>query len=56
VKTAWLAEQKMLAWENAYREMRAKYTVRLPRPPENANGAPAPVTAAVSGSSNGGVK
>ena len=36
VKTAWLAEQKTLAWEKAYREMRAKYTVLLPAPPKEA--------------------
>jgi hypothetical protein len=34
VKTAWLAEQKGLAWEKAYRDMRAKYVVLLPTPPE----------------------
>jgi hypothetical protein len=34
VKTAWLGEQKTLAWERAYKEMRAKYTVLLPEPPE----------------------
>ena len=33
VKTAWLAEQKTLAWEKAYKEMRAKYNVLLPAPP-----------------------
>lgn len=33
VKTAWLAEQKALAWEKAYRDMRARYTVLLPAPP-----------------------
>jgi parvulin-like peptidyl-prolyl isomerase len=33
VKTAWLAEQKALAWQKAYRDMRAKYTVLLPAPP-----------------------
>jgi peptidyl-prolyl cis-trans isomerase C len=37
VKTAWLAEQKVQAWDKAYQEMRAKYTVFLPRPPENAS-------------------
>ncbi len=36
VKTAWLGEQKALAWEKAYKEMRAKYTVLLPVPPEAA--------------------
>ncbi|HVP54824.1 MAG TPA: peptidylprolyl isomerase [Candidatus Eisenbacteria bacterium] len=34
VKTAWLAEQKATAWQKAYKEMRAKYTVLLPAPPE----------------------
>jgi parvulin-like peptidyl-prolyl isomerase len=33
VKTAWLGEQKALAWEKAYKEMRAKYTVLLPKSP-----------------------
>jgi hypothetical protein len=33
VRTAWLNEQKALAWEKAYKEMRAKYTVLLPAPP-----------------------
>ena len=32
VRTAWLGEQKALAWEKAYKEMRAKYTVLLPGP------------------------
>ncbi len=31
VKTAWLGEQKQQAWEKAYKEMRAKYTVLLAR-------------------------
>ena len=39
VKTAWLSEQKALAWEKTYQEMRAKYTVLLPKPPENASAA-----------------
>jgi peptidyl-prolyl cis-trans isomerase C len=34
VKTAWLGEQKALAWDKAYKEMRAKYTVLVPKPPE----------------------
>jgi hypothetical protein len=33
VRTAWLGEQKREAWEKAYAEMRAKYTVLLPVPP-----------------------
>jgi parvulin-like peptidyl-prolyl isomerase len=34
VKAAWLGEQKALAWDKAYKEMRAKYTVLVPKPPE----------------------
>jgi hypothetical protein len=33
VKTAWLGEQKALAWHKAYKHMRSKYTVLLPAPP-----------------------
>jgi hypothetical protein len=33
VKTAWLGQQKQQAWQKAYGEMRAKYTVLLPGPP-----------------------
>jgi peptidyl-prolyl cis-trans isomerase C len=33
VRTAWLSEQKALAWQKAYEGMRAKYTVLLPAPP-----------------------
>jgi len=35
VKTAWLGDQKAAAWQRAYDDMRAKYTVLLPVPPEN---------------------
>jgi hypothetical protein len=43
VKTAWLAEQKKQAWQKAYTEMRAKYTVLLPAPPDKQTAdAPAP--------------
>ena len=35
VKSAWLSEQKALAWEKAYKGMRANYTVLLPAPPES---------------------
>jgi peptidyl-prolyl cis-trans isomerase C len=38
VKTAWLGEQKRQAWQKAYGEMRSKYTVLLPAPPDK--GAP----------------
>jgi peptidyl-prolyl cis-trans isomerase C len=34
VKTAWLVEQKALAWEKAYRDMRTNYTVLVPVPPD----------------------
>jgi peptidyl-prolyl cis-trans isomerase C len=40
VKTAWLGEQKALAWDKAYKEMRAKYTVLLPKPPEGTDTTP----------------
>lgn len=43
VKKAWLGEQKALAWQKAYKDMRAKYTVLLPAPPGSA-GAAAPPT------------
>ncbi|WP_300335806.1 peptidylprolyl isomerase [Accumulibacter sp.] len=32
VRTAWFGEQKALAWEKAYKGMRANYTVLLPAP------------------------
>jgi hypothetical protein len=37
VKTAWLAEQKTQAWQKAYQDIRAKYTVLLPAPAESAS-------------------
>jgi peptidyl-prolyl cis-trans isomerase C len=42
VKTAWLAEQKQQAWQKSYAEMRAKYSVLLPAPPDK-EAAQAPV-------------
>jgi len=42
VKTAWLSEQKELAWRKAYDAMRAKYTVVLPVLSEPVDGAPLP--------------
>src|SRR5271167_4228392 len=42
VKTAWLAEQKQQAWQKAYAEMRAKYSVLLPGPSDK-EAAQAPV-------------
>ena len=41
VRTAWLGEQKALAWQKAYKEMRARYTVLLPSPPPDATSAQA---------------
>jgi parvulin-like peptidyl-prolyl isomerase len=40
VRTAWLGEQKALAWEKSYKEMRANYTVLLPAPPASAAASP----------------
>ena len=37
VKSAWLAQQKARAWQKAYQEMRARYTVLLPAPARNAS-------------------
>jgi parvulin-like peptidyl-prolyl isomerase len=34
VKVAWLAERKALAWQQTYKDLRAKYTVLLPAPPK----------------------
>ena len=34
VKTAWLGEQKAVAWQKAYKDLRAKYTILLPVPPK----------------------
>ena len=45
VKTAWLGEQKATAWQKAYAEMRAKYTVMLPAPPASSEVTKAPVSA-----------
>lgn len=39
VKTAWLGEQKAIAWGKAYEAMRAKYTVLLPALPEKPSSA-----------------
>lgn len=50
VKTAWLGEQKVLAWEKTYKEMRARYTVLLSRPPENASAAAPSANARAGGS------
>ena len=40
VKTAWLGDQKERARDEAYRAMRAKYTVLLPAPPAEPSPAP----------------
>ncbi|HEY6354859.1 MAG TPA: peptidylprolyl isomerase, partial [Burkholderiaceae bacterium] len=42
VKTAWLAEQKAKGWEKSYKDLRAKYTVFLPAPPDGAAASSAP--------------
>ena len=49
VKIAWLAEQKALAWQKAYKDMRTKYTVLLPGPPGGADAASTPAAPAPSG-------
>jgi peptidyl-prolyl cis-trans isomerase C len=46
VRTAWLGEQKALAWAKAYREMRANYTVLLPAAPAGASSTAAPTAPA----------
>src|SRR5262245_53937197 len=48
VKTAWLGDQKERAWRKAYAEMRAKYTVLLPAPPDQPS-APSAAPAAGTG-------
>ena len=53
VKTAWLGEQKAVAWEKAYKDMRAKYTLLLPAPPdEGSSRAAAPPRQRVPAGSN----
>jgi hypothetical protein len=55
VKTSWLAQEKALGWEKAYKEMRAKYTVLLPAPPASTNtGAPAVANARAAASASSG--
>jgi len=39
VRTTWLSAQKASAWEKAYKDMRAKYVVMLPAPPDTQAGA-----------------
>jgi Parvulin-like peptidyl-prolyl isomerase len=50
VKTAWLAEQKAVAWDKAYKEMRAKYTVLVPAARADANTASRSANARAAGS------
>ena len=52
VKTAWLAEQKAVTWDKAYKEMRAKYTVLLPAPPADTNMASRSANARAAGSTS----
>lgn len=40
VRTAWLGEQKAKAWDKAYQDLRAKYTVLLPMPPDSTSAPP----------------
>jgi hypothetical protein len=56
VKSAWLAEQKTMAWDKAYKDMRAKYTVLLPAPPDDqsASVSASPLASATPGSAAGG--
>ncbi len=56
VKTAWLGNQKQEAWQKAYKAIRAKYTVLLPRPPDSGSAAasPAPTASPPSPASSGG--
>lgn len=42
VKNAWLVEQKALAWDKTYKDIRAKYTVLLPALPDGAQASVAP--------------
>jgi peptidyl-prolyl cis-trans isomerase C len=44
VKTAWLADQKAEQWRKAYAQMRAKYEVLVPKPPEEPASAQAPAS------------
>ena len=57
VKTAWLSDEKAQAWQKAYQEMRAKYTVLLPAPPDKqtANAPPAPPKKAIPATSGEGL-
>ena len=45
VKTTWLGEQKAAAWQKAYQQMRAKYSVMLPAPPDKDTAAARPTAA-----------
>ncbi len=42
VKTAWLGDQKALAWQKAYTDMRSRYTVLLPVPPKRVKASDSP--------------
>jgi len=43
IKTAWLGEQKRVAWQKAYKDMRDKYTVLMPVPSDQ-GATPPPVS------------
>ena len=55
VKAAWLGEQKAQAWQKAYSDIRAKYTIFLPASPNTNDGATTSTnsSATSSGSSSG---
>jgi hypothetical protein len=52
VRTAWLAEQKDLAFRTAFEKMRAKYTVLLPTGPDERTQAISPVSASTQAGEN----
>jgi hypothetical protein len=56
VRTVWLAEQKATAWDRAFKEMRAKYTVLLPVLPESASGPQAAELASENSSATGATR
>ncbi len=56
VRSTWLGEQKALAWETSYKQMRASYTVLLPAPPGSSAALPSAPTARESTPLNVGPK
>ena len=45
VKTAWLNEQKAIAWQKTYEDLSAKYTILLPVPAKDASSVSLPASA-----------